>query len=121
MADEDGVWRTISGRKVFIKDGQSVSDAMKSSGKFNIKTKKQKNEYSNKDKAIEAAYEKQQNNKNTTYEVFEKDGKYYVDGGTNESGKFSWLNTSRWYREHGYNKLPDSDYKKWMKMNKEKK
>lgn len=25
MADEGGVWRTISGRRVFIKDGQSPS------------------------------------------------------------------------------------------------
>jgi hypothetical protein len=34
MGEESGVWRTISGRKVFIRDGQSLSDAMKSSGKF---------------------------------------------------------------------------------------
>lgn len=34
MAGEGGVWRTISGRKVFIKDGESVSEAMKRSGKF---------------------------------------------------------------------------------------
>ena len=31
---KDGVWRTIAGRKVFIKTGQSLSDAMKESGKF---------------------------------------------------------------------------------------
>ncbi len=31
---EDGVWRTIGGRRVFIKTGQSLSDAMKESGKF---------------------------------------------------------------------------------------
>lgn len=36
---EDGVWRTIRGRRVFIKKGQSLSDAMKESGKF--KNKKQ--------------------------------------------------------------------------------
>lgn len=30
----DGVWRTIGGRRVFIKTGQSLSDAMKESGKF---------------------------------------------------------------------------------------
>ena len=30
----DGVWRTIGGRRVFIKNGQSLSDAMKESGKF---------------------------------------------------------------------------------------
>ncbi len=36
MADEelDGIWRTIMGRKVFIKDGQSLQEAMEASGKF---------------------------------------------------------------------------------------
>jgi len=34
IADENGVWRTVSGRKVFIKHGQSLSDAMRESGKF---------------------------------------------------------------------------------------
>lgn len=32
--EEDGIWRTIGGRRVFIKNGQSLSDAMKESGKF---------------------------------------------------------------------------------------
>ena len=32
MASEDGVWRTISGRRVFIKKGQSLTDAMKEIG-----------------------------------------------------------------------------------------
>lgn len=31
---EDGVWRTIGKRRVFIKNGQSLSDAMKESKKF---------------------------------------------------------------------------------------
>lgn len=30
----EGIWRTIGGRRVFIKTGQSLSDAMKESGKF---------------------------------------------------------------------------------------
>lgn len=35
MADDiGGVWRTIGGRRVFIKTGQSLSSAMKASGKF---------------------------------------------------------------------------------------
>ena len=34
---EDGVWRTIGGRRVFIKDGQSLASAMKESGKFSNK------------------------------------------------------------------------------------
>ena len=33
---EDGVWRTVGGRRIFIKDGQSLSDAMKKSGKFKL-------------------------------------------------------------------------------------
>ena len=31
---DGGVWRTIGGRRVFIKDGQSLADAMRESGKF---------------------------------------------------------------------------------------
>ena len=34
MPDENGVWRTISGRRVFIKSGQSLTEAMRDSGKF---------------------------------------------------------------------------------------
>ena len=34
-----GIWRTIGGRRVFIKDGQDLASAMKESGKFNIKQK----------------------------------------------------------------------------------
>ena len=41
---DDGVWRTIAGRRVFIKEGQSLSDAMKNSGKF----KTQKNDIQSK-------------------------------------------------------------------------
>lgn len=33
----EGIWRTIGGRRVFIKTGQSLSDAMKDSGKFKTK------------------------------------------------------------------------------------
>lgn len=31
---ENGVWRTVRGRRIFIKDGQSLTEAMKESGKF---------------------------------------------------------------------------------------
>ncbi len=33
--DLGGVWRTIGGRRVFIKDGEDLATAMKKSGKFN--------------------------------------------------------------------------------------
>ena len=32
---EDGVWRTVGGRRIFIKDGEDLETAMKNSGKFN--------------------------------------------------------------------------------------
>ena len=38
--DKSGVWRTVRGRRVYIKTGQSLSDAMRESGKFE-KEKKQ--------------------------------------------------------------------------------
>jgi len=39
MADlnEDGVWRTVGGRRIFIKKGQSLEEAMKESGKFPVR------------------------------------------------------------------------------------
>lgn len=41
--DEDGVWRTIGGRKVFIRKGQNLADAMIESGKFKTKGKMREN------------------------------------------------------------------------------
>lgn len=35
MSDIGGVWRTVGGRRIFIKDGQDLASAMKESGKFN--------------------------------------------------------------------------------------
>lgn len=44
--EENGVWRTIGGRRIFIKDGQDLASAMKESGKFSKKTKNEnKNQY----------------------------------------------------------------------------
>lgn len=34
---EDGVWRTIGGRRIFIRDGESLVDAMKRSGQFKLR------------------------------------------------------------------------------------
>lgn len=41
----DGVWRTIMGRRVYIEDGQSLSDAIMKSGKFGKETKSGKYTY----------------------------------------------------------------------------
>lgn len=37
--DIGGVWRTIGGRRIFIKEGQDLASAMKESGKFNSSSK----------------------------------------------------------------------------------
>lgn len=41
MATENGIWRTISGRRVFIRNGQSLTDAMRESGKFDAAQKEE--------------------------------------------------------------------------------
>lgn len=38
--DGDGVWRTIGGKHIFIRTGESLSSAMKRSGKFKFSNKK---------------------------------------------------------------------------------
>lgn len=42
MSDIGGVWRTVGGRRIFIKDGEDLAVAMKNSGKFEKKDKYKK-------------------------------------------------------------------------------
>jgi hypothetical protein len=56
MADENGVWRTISGRRVFIRDGQSLTDAMRESGKFGDKSKIKKRNMQNTNTELSIAF-----------------------------------------------------------------
>ena len=37
MNDIGGIWRTVGGRRIFIKEGQDLATAMRESGKFNSK------------------------------------------------------------------------------------
>ena len=51
--DEDGVWRTIRGRRVFIREGESLGSAMSRSGKFKkekISTKNDNDEVNKRSK-----------------------------------------------------------------------
>lgn len=47
MNDIGGVWRTVGGRRIFIKDGQDLASAMKESRKFSNKQSKDKLDYNN--------------------------------------------------------------------------
>lgn len=40
--DIGGVWRTVGGRRIFIKDGEDLATAMKNSGKFGNKKEEEK-------------------------------------------------------------------------------
>ena len=53
MSDLGGVWRTVGGRRIFIKDGEDLATAMKNSGKFSKKQVENKIENNKIDKEIE--------------------------------------------------------------------
>lgn len=44
----DGVWRTVGGRRIFIRTGQDLASAMKESGKFNKNTRKKEEDQDDK-------------------------------------------------------------------------
>lgn len=91
---EDGVWRTVAGRRIFIKEGQSLTEAMKNSGKFKTdnlqaKLKKQLNKTELKPKWCEVSEDfppevreriiNQINELNDKYsEAFEQDSKLRI-------------------------------------------
>lgn len=58
--DTGGVWRTVGGRKIFIKEGQEISDAMKESGKFKSKSNKGLSEEERKKKIEELEKKKEE-------------------------------------------------------------
>ena len=75
---EDGVWRTVGGRRIFIRTGQSLAEAMVQSGKFKslrstYKKEKEKEKEEAKDKEWEEKVKKlaEENAKNKGYELNE--------------------------------------------------
>lgn len=57
MSDLGGVWRTVGGRRIFIKDGEDLATAMKNSGKFGKKKENNKNNREEKIKKLEEELE----------------------------------------------------------------
>ena len=62
-ADIGGVWRTIGGRRVFIKDGEDLATAMKNSGKFENKKELDREEIYTIDDWVRNGNEMQENEK----------------------------------------------------------
>lgn len=69
--DENGVWRTIGGRRIFIKDGEDLKTAMKNSGKFKSANKKEENDL-DKVKRIQNELSKKDNLTNEEKEWIEQ-------------------------------------------------
>lgn len=70
--DIGGVWRTIGGRRIFIKDGEDLITAMKNSGKFENK-KEINNEFNKKlNKTIQNIQDKRDNDEELTENEFYK-------------------------------------------------
>ena len=82
MEDLGGVWRTVGGKKIFIKNGQSLSEAMIESGKFPSKYKE----------LSEEKIESLQKSSDECYNKLTSDEKeamqYYCEDGYNEVNDF---------------------------------
>lgn len=90
--EDDGVWRTISGRKVFIRDGESLSSAMSRSGKFSkmSRVEKNKDKYDKIDKfkkrkATNKFEEPEPKKKEKIHLVKDKDNRYVVSRGEDDN------------------------------------
>lgn len=96
---EDGVWRTVAGRRIFIKNGQSLTDAMKNSGKFekNNLQAKLKKQFENKNKELEKKIESIRNSKKENLIVTDEKGNIIHEeiGSKNHTGyeDFDYKNT----------------------------
>lgn len=55
--DDNGVWRTVGGRRIFIRDGEDLATAMKKSGKFNSKSNKKSGFYNKLSKEEQKKYD----------------------------------------------------------------
>lgn len=70
MSDLGGVWRTVGGRRIFIKDGEDLATAMKNSGKF--KKNEIKNEKDDKKAKTKLTDEEKEEEIRKLQEEFEK-------------------------------------------------
>lgn len=96
MDDIGGVWRTIGGRRIFIKDNQDLATAMKESGKF----KKAETKYKEVDKELE---NKLQEESNKVYALAREQG---TIGGLNTYTEEYYADVNYYLRE---GKFADND------------
>lgn len=79
MSDLGGVWRTVGGRRIFIKDGEDLETAMKRSGKFKFSQKGLTEEAKKKLKELEKDEKFKKEFNDLLEKSVEKENKYSVD------------------------------------------
>ena len=115
QADINGVWRTVGGRRIFIKTGQSLSDAMIKSGKYKSIESKSSNKKYEKLDTFEKQLDYIMENQNDLFNIIENDNKNrlystykseieYLAKRNNFDGKPELLN------KNDFEKLSNSDY-----------
>lgn len=93
--DIGGVWRTVGGRRIFIKDGQDLENAMKESGKFgnnNIKFNLNNNEIAKK---IQPILENLKEEYKSPLKEVNSSTKIQEQGNVNMTGEVMEISTSK--------------------------
>lgn len=73
--EQDGVWRTVGGRRIFIKKGQDLKSAMAESGKFGKTRTQNKNRYKikyNKEKLNKGLQKNIDRKKESEYKLYKR-------------------------------------------------
>lgn len=121
--DEDGVWRTVSGRRIFISNGESLVEAMKKSGKFkkkmhgpnDPKIKKANKPYEKEDAKRAKQYEKDQELRKTIQN--KKELRKRLEQ-MKKSGKFKdILGEPRDTEKEAFKKKYSESFENWKKAN----
>lgn len=121
--DEDGVWRTVSGRRIFISNGESLIEAMKKSGKFkkkmhgpnDPKIKKANKPYEKEDAKRAKQYERDQELRKTIQN--KKELRRRLEQ-MKKSGKFKdILGEPRDTEKEAFKKKYSESFENWKKAN----
>lgn len=101
--DVDGVWRTVGGRRIFIKGGQDLATAMKESGKFPSQKPKDLKDFNQQIQYI-------QDNQDKLYDIVENSDNYDKELclAFQERNKFN--NKPNVLDAKDFEKLSDNDY-----------
>lgn len=107
MEDIGGVWRTVGGRRIFIKNGKDLSTAMRESGTFPSK----KNRNKPKDlKTLEEQIEYIKQNESKLYDIAENSNNYDKELCLFFQERNGFNGNPKVLKETDFNKLSDKDY-----------